>query len=615
MCGIAGLWRWRTNVTPREIYRMSEAISHRGPDDAGHVLIDTKGRLSLMEVSSSDTVPDGYDLALANRRLSIIDLSASGHQPMTRDGCTVVYNGEIYNYLELKRELTQLGRLFTSTSDTEVLLQAYLEWGPACLHHLNGMFAFALWDDRQRRLFCARDRMGIKPFYYSLTERNFLFASEIKAILPLLDKQPDLNEGVMYDYLAAGWLDHTQETFFKGIVKLPAGHYMMVDNGGVSLSPYWQLTRHEASSRDFAENVEQFRTLFENAVALQMRSDVAVGCCLSGGMDSSAIVGVAAPLSPHQMRTFTARYHDPSMDEWHYVQHVAQKTSVDAKAVFASPENFWHFLPELTWVQEEPFAGPSVYAQWQLMQMIRDNKISVVLDGQGADEILCGYAKFFYYYLLEMWGEKRIGTMTATLWRALFNGGMHLLQLGSAKRYLPQYFGNHRRRTILHEDFQNRNSHRGINRPGGDLIEQQRLDIEKYSLPILLRYEDKNSMAHSVESRVPFLDHRLVEFAVNLPSDHKFWGGKAKRIMRTALSDVLPEAVLTRRTKLGFGGTFASWVQALHPYFRDWLDSDHEAIDPYVSRKALLELLQRKDPGLFLYIILDRWLMRFGYSG
>ena len=310
MCGIAGLWRWRAHVSSYEICRMSEAIEHRGPDDVGHALIDTRGRLPLMEVSAGDAPSDGYDLALANRRLSIIDLSPSGHQPMTRDGCTIVYNGELYNYLELKQELTKLGRLFTSTSDTEVLLQAYLEWGTECLQYLNGMFAFAIWDDRQRKLFCARDRMGIKPFYYSLTERDFLFASEIKAILPMLDKQPNLNEGVMYDYLAAGWLDHTQETFFEGVVKLPPGHYMTVDKGRASLAPYWQLTRHDTFSRDFAENVEQFMNLFENSIALQMRSDVAVGCCLSGGMDSSAIVGVAAPLSPLQMKTFTARYDD-----------------------------------------------------------------------------------------------------------------------------------------------------------------------------------------------------------------------------------------------------------------------------------------------------------------
>ena len=302
------------------------------------------------------------------------------------------------------------------------------------------------------------------------------------------------------------------------------------------------------------------------------------------------------------------------MDEWQYVQHVTQKTPVDAKYVFASPENFWHFLPELVWVQEEPFAGPSVFAQWQLMQTIRDNNISVVLDGQGADEILCGYAKFFYYYLMEMWGEKRIAAMSATLWRALFNGGMHLLQFGSARRYLPRYSGNSNR-TMMRQDFHRRNNGRYINRPGGDLIEQQKLDIEKFSLPILLRYEDKNSMSHSVESRVPFLDHRLVEFAVNLPSDHKFWGGKAKRIMRKALQDYLPGEVLSRRTKLGFGGTFASWVHALQPNFQGWLDADHSAIEPYVNRQALLELLKRNDPSLFLYIILDRWLVRFGYSG
>jgi len=612
MCGIAGIWRRNATVTPQEINRMSEAIAHRGPDDAGHVLDDTQGRLPLREGFDGTSGPEGYDLALANRRLAIIDLSATGHQPMTRGGCTVVYNGELYNYIEIKKDLEKLGCIFTSSSDTEVLLYAYLQWGQNFLVRLNGMFAFAIWDQRTKRLFCARDRLGIKPFYYLVAGETLFFASEIKAILVVLDRSPDLNEGLVFDFLAAGWLDHTQETFFRGIEKLPPGYCLWADRSKESLYEYWRLKEDNRAPADFEDNAKEFRCLLEDSIRIQMRSDVPVGCCLSGGMDSSAIVGIAASMTPYRMRTFTARYQDSSMDEWNYAEQVAKKASVEAKSVFAVPEDFWRLLPELVWVQEEPFAGPAVYAQWQLMKLIRASGVSVVLDGQGADEILCGYAKFFYYYLLDLLQERRVTVLLATLTRAVANGGSHLLQFGAARRYLPGYHSsdNHYGMRV---DFFRRNRHRSLTRPRGKLNRQQHLDIETFSLPVLLRYEDKNSMSQSVESRVPFLDHRLVEFTVNLPSDHKIWGGMAKRVMRHALADTLPKEVIKRRTKLGFGGTFSSWVEALQPQLSAWINSDDEAIDPYVDRRFVKRLLDRRDPTLFLYLILDRWLARFGY--
>ena len=613
MCGIAGIWRRGANVTPREICRMAETIAHRGPDDVGHVLIDTRGSLPAHDFPPGARPPEGYDLALANRRLAIIDLSTAGHQPMTRGECTIVYNGEIYNYIELTEELEKLGCVFTSASDTEVLLLAYLQWGREFLSRLNGMFAFAIWDHRHKRLFCARDRVGIKPFYYLISGETLYFASEIRAILAVLDKRPDLNEGLVYDFLTAGWLDHTNETFFQGIEKLPPGHFFVADKKELCLSTYWHLEDSEVNLAGFEENAWEFRHLLEDSIRLEMRSDVPVGCCLSGGMDSSAIVGIAAPMTPYRMRTFTARYHDSSMDEWHYAEQVVKKADVQAESVFALPEDFWRLLPELVWIQEEPFAGPAVYAQWRLMQMIRAGEVPVVLDGQGADEILCGYAKFFYYYLLELWQGGRAIAVIATMMRAMSNGGAHLMQFGAAKRYLPGNHGGDKNHG-LRADFFRRHRHRSISRPSGSLAMQQRLDIESYSLPVLLRYEDKNSMSHSVESRVPFLDHRLIEFAVNLPSDHKFWGGMAKRVMRQALRDVIPRDVLKRRTKLGFGGTFSSWIKALQPRIAAWIMSDREAIDPFVDRRSLRKLLDGNNPELFLHLILDRWLARFGYE-
>jgi asparagine synthase (glutamine-hydrolysing) len=613
MCGIAGIWKKQCELNPSEILRMSEAISHRGPDDVGHMLIDTQGRRSSIELQVSVDRISGFDLALANRRLAIIDLTSGGHQPMTRDGCTIVHNGEIYNYVELREELAALGHVFLSSSDTEVLLHAYLEWGVDCLVRLNGMFAFAIWDARNQTLFCARDRLGIKPFYYTLSQNGFIFASEIKGILAVLEKQPCVNEGIVFDFLSVGWLDHTDETFFVGIRKLPPGCYMLIDQQQMRIIRYWKVPEREERTATFEKNVETFRHLFADAVGLQMRSDVAVGCCLSGGVDSTAIVCVAAPMSPYRMRTFTSRYHDSRMDEWKYVQHVAREVPIDTISVYAEPEGFWNKLPDLLWYQEEPFGHLSVYAQWCLMRTIRANGIKVVLDGQGGDELLCGYAKYFYYNLREMWQQRQLKKLAETLNMATVNYGAHLFDVGAAWRYLPLRFRTNRD-GLLKPDFQARYMDRDISRPEGNVVSQQILDIEEYSLPLLLRYEDKNSMAYSVESRVPFLDHRLVEFAVNLPSAHKLNGGQGKRVMRHALRDIIPRDVLRRRTKLGFGGNFSSWISDLESLLDEWIDSKNNiAIDRYVERSSLRKLLSRRDPTLFRYLIFDRWLERFGY--
>ena len=546
MCGIAGIWRKKGSVTASEIGLMSKLISHRGPDDVGHVLVDSDCRLPLFHFTEMQESLTGYDLALANRRLSIIDLSPGGHQPMTYQGCTLVYNGEIYNYHELRAELSLLGHIFSSSSDTEVLLHTYLEWGTDCLSRLNGMFAFAIWDDRKQTLFCARDRLGVKPFYYFLSNEEFIFASEIKSILAVLKYKPEVNEKIAFDFLVWGLLDHTSETFFDGILRLSPGSYVLAYQGSTQFKRYWDLPESEQKSKSPEENAEEFRHLFNEAVQLQMRSDVTIGCCLSGGMDSTALVCTAAPLSSHPIKTFTARYLEKSIDEWPYVLAVASKVEIETFSVLVQPADFWAALPDVVRSQEEPFGGPSIYAQWKLMQTIRSNGVKVVLDGQGADELLCGYAKYFYYSLWEMWTRRDLRRIIGALLLALENGGVHLLDFQNALRYLPKSL----QRII------GRSSQAGFDQEylcqstsptRGMVMLQQTLDIQTYSLPVLLRYEDKNSMAHSVESRVPFLDHRLVEFALRLPMEHKIRGAQAKQVMRNALADIMPSQIMRRR--------------------------------------------------------------------
>lgn len=613
MCGIAGIWKRKGNVFASEIIRMAELIAHRGPDDMGHVLIDTRGDLPMVHFTEADDSSEGYDLGLANRRLSIIDLSLGGHQPMTRDGCTIVHNGEIYNYIELRKMLSEEGHSFSSKSDTEVLLHAYLEWGIECLSRLNGMFAFAIWDDQRKVLFCARDRLGIKPFYYYINPNEFIFASEIKSILTVLQQKPDVNEGLVYDFLSMEWLDHTDETFFEGILRLPAGSCMLIGPGRTEIVKYWDLDSPEPGYTSLDENAEKFRELFTDSIRLQMRSDVTVGCCLSGGMDSTAVVSVAAPQSPYRMRTFTARFSGDSMDEWPYVQAVSSQVPIDTVSVSVEPKEFWKTLPDVLWAQEEPFVGPGIYAQWVLMRTIRSHGVPVILDGQGGDELLCGYAKYFYFALRDMFCKGQVGKIASTLLLALLNGGAHLFDLGAAKRYLPKWLTQPTDRW-LQPEWTQKFGDRPMIHPKGDVKTQQILDIKKFSLPVLLRYEDKNSMAHSIESRVPFLDHRLVEFAVSLPTEHKLHGAQAKQVMRHGLVDIMPPEILRRRTKIGFGGSFSSWVSKLRSLFEAWLDSPGLAIDRYVQREALWSQLRNGNPILFRPLILDRWLERFGYA-
>jgi asparagine synthase (glutamine-hydrolysing) len=346
---------------------------------------------------------------------------------------------------------------------------------------------------------------------------------------------------------------------------------------------------------------------------LQMRSDVTVASCLSGGMDSSALVCVAASQSPYRLRTFTARYTDRAMDEWAYAQSVATQVPIDMTQVFVEPKQFWADLPEVLWHQEEPFAGPNMYAQWVLMRTIRASGVKVTLDGQGGDEVLCGYAKYFFFALRDMWHTRQFGPLLQSAALAVFNGGAHLLNWNGALRYMPGRL-NHFGTTLLQPDFARRQQGRIVQRPAGDVREQQILDIERYSLPVLLRYEDKHSMAHSVEARVPFLDHRLVELAVNLPTQDKLHGAQAKYVMRRALGDLMPQAVLRRRTKLGFGGTFTAWLRDLESDFQRWLETPGLAIERYVSRSALRQQLTARDPALFRPLVLEQWLKRFGYS-
>jgi asparagine synthase (glutamine-hydrolysing) len=570
MCGISGILtlNQNTSISRGLIQKMSDAIEHRGPDDEGIYLNNC--------------------IALGHRRLAIIDLSPDGHQPMAGpDGSTwLVYNGEIYNYLELRAELEAQGHQFKSQSDTEVILHAYQEYGCDCLSRFNGMFALALWDERKHQLFLARDRFGVKPLYFFRNHHHLLFASEIKAILAAIGTTPAPNQRLIYDFLTMGVLDHTEETFFTGINKLPPAHYMLIDSTGQThLRRYWDFEVNSEiaslSDQEVSAQCQAFFDLFSDAVRLRLISDVPVGSCLSGGLDSSSVVSVisqlirqskAAAVGPRQ-QTFSACYQNSPIDEQPHIDRVIQWTGALSHRVFPQAQGFKQEFSSLIRHQEEPFASTSIYAQWTVMRLARDQGVTVLLDGQGADEQLLGYRKFYAFYGLSLLRDGHPLLGLAELIKHF--GSWDVLKTLQLQRGL-RYFQGRRLGTmavvfaLLQDSFTRRFGDAPLNLGvSNSLGERIKADMTQFSIPVLLRYEDKNSMAFARETRVPFLDYRLVEFVAGLPLNLKLRDGWTKYCLRRGAQNKVPPEILQRKDKFGFATPEADWFrQVLADDFR-----------------------------------------------
>ena len=599
MCGIAGLVGRLEPDAARVIERMTSALRHRGPDDEGYLLAGGgtvrryRGPDTVPEIDDSPlpaTVPEGTRVAFGHRRLSILDLSCGGHGPMgTRDGrLWITYNGEIFNYVELRDELRARGHVFTTTSDTEVLLAAYAEWGEDALPRLNGMFAFALYDARDRSVLGVRDRFGVKPFHYWSGEGRFAFASEIKALLahPDVPRRPD--EAAVAGFLVAGALDESDRTFFTDIRSLPGGHSVRVREDGAPVVRRW-YTLPEPDPRP--AQAGEFRTLLEDAVALRLRSDVSVGTCLSGGLDSSSIVALTArlrgPDAAGAHRSFSVVYPEPGLDESPHIAAVVEATGVHGSRVTPTSAELERDLPALVHSQDEPFPSASVYSQWRVMRLAADAGVRVLLDGQGGDEVLGGYRYHLGPFLAETartrgWraARREIALLheNTRVRRSLLAGllAYHALPVPNGiRRAAVTRYASHRRldAALLDPDFLRRSgtitSER--HRPRATLLAERREALVRTSLPALLRYEDRNSMAFSVEARTPFLDFRLVERALALPASDLVRGGWTKVVLRDGMAGVLPECVRLRRDKLGFATPEARWLREIAPRVRDWL--------------------------------------------
>ncbi|QQG49794.1 MAG: asparagine synthase (glutamine-hydrolyzing) [Candidatus Berkelbacteria bacterium] len=619
MCGIAGVLDLRgKKVLAAEIGEMIETIVHRGPDDHGTYLDE--------------------EVAFAHRRLSIIDLTSAGHQPMkTTDGSVVVsFNGEIYNYRELMSELKSKGHTFASESDTEVILKAYQEYGLECFKHFNGMWALSIWDKKKRRLVLSRDRMGVKPLYWASDNGRLLFASEIKAILPVLGKGSRPNKARLFDYLFYGFLDHTTETMFEGINQLKGGEYLVAEGGKYKIKSYWELPRPAAVPS--TDPVEQFEALLTDSVRLRLRSDVPVGSCLSGGLDSSAIVGLANKFLRQEdgksigqaQQVFSSCFDVKRFDERQFIDQVVAATGVEAHQTFLQPQEVLDLAEKVTWHQDEPFGSTSIFAQWKVFELAKKAKMKVMLDGQGADELLAGYHGYFGSYFFQLFRELHwleLGRELAafkhlhpsSLVDALRSFAVLLLPRPVVRSVASLPSVNNSpvfRREFFKDQFHGLEVPRRYENAFTNYLAHL---FRELSLPALLHYEDRNSMAFSIESRVPFLDYRLVEYAFSLPDHYKIERGTTKAILRKAIKGAVPEAIRTRQDKMGFVTPESVWFrEELARSMRQFFKQKQLMIWEYAEPTALRALLDEHQAGkkdhsrtIWRWYNAEIWLRRF----
>ena len=545
---------------------MTDVLSHRGPDGEGHWIN-----------------PAGI-VALGHRRLSIIDLSDAGHQPMHYlDRYTIIHNGEIYNYIELREELQKTGYSFHSQTDTEVIVAAYDNWKDDCVEHFDGMFAFAIWDEKEKKLFAARDRFGEKPFYYFHDGEKLIFASEMKALWAYgIEKKNNLK--LLFNFLTIGYTDNPErpeETFYENIQKLPAASYLKYcpdnsrGNNQFSIFKYWDIEIENIDEEiDDDEAIEEFNLLFNTSVRRRLRSDVAIGTSLSGGLDSSSVIATLHSLTAHssQLTVFSSIFPGFEKDESAFSKLVADQYNLKQFTVVPHAVSLASDLEKIFYHQEEPFTSASIYAQYKVYELARQQGIKVLLDGQGADETLAGYHKYYKWYWQELFNKRRL--ISSNEIKAARQNGVKekfgprniiaaLFPDFASVILERQYLLNALRQEDLTKEFVQHQSkeayyttpvHFNLN---GALY----FNTMQHGLEELLRYADRNSMAHGREVRLPFLSHELVEFIFSLPANFKIRKGWTKWLLRKSMEKSLPAEIIWRRDKVGFEPPQQQWMQ------------------------------------------------------
>jgi len=601
MCGIGGIF----SDNPKNlsyINKMSDIIRHRGPDDEGFSLVNLEtenisqfsgkdSKVSNVEIRDAEF--DSFQLGLLHRRLSILDLSTAGHQPLlTNDSkLAITYNGEIYNFKEIKLELEKLGHKFSSQCDTEVILKSYVQWGINCVNKFRGMWAFAIIDLLSKKLFLSRDRFGIKPLYYTTDGSQFAFCSEVKGLLSLPYISSKANVNNLTQYLVYG-ANEIQSGLFENILELGQGENLEFDlsTNAISISKYYELSENKFSTINPAES---FENALSESVRLHSISDVQIGACLSGGLDSSTLIRLLSEqLNQSNIKTFTSSFDNPIFDESNYAKEVVDsQKNVNGHHTFPSAKGLWESFDDLTWHQDLPIHSSSMYAQWEVMKLASKENIKVLINGQGADEILGGYYNFAGIYLLALGKKLQLIKFLRqrNLLKQNFTPNIDNALLRAIYYHLPNRFQGKFRspQKISYQCLST--SAKSIAQTIPDLNRSDTnytgLSIKSitYGLQDLLRYEDRSSMAYSIESRVPFLDHKLVETCLALPIDQKINNGWTKSILRKINVNKLPSRIIWRKDKMGF----------LTPQ-QEWKNDLKTELDQYLNNCNIPEILDKQ---------------------
>lgn len=635
MCGIAGFYQfWGDPVTPSVLERMVRSLAHRGPDDFGHVTFDKVGRPVSWKTEAAPLSLGR--VAMGNHRLKIIDLSPSGHQPMsTPDGAlSLVYNGEIYNYLELRAELVKKGCVFRSQSDSEVILHAYAIWGVDCFRRFNGMWAMALFDSRDGTMVLSRDRWGVKPLYVFRDGGLLAFGSEVKALLchPAIPRRP--NGQTIYNYVARHYrlVDGGSGSFFDKIEHFPSSSYWIVrPDGRIHTERFWALDpTHVEKTVSDAEAVERFKNLFTDAVQIRLRSDVPVACMLSGGLDSSSVTCVAAGLSNSPVTTFSARYVERDFDEGLYIEPTVRHIAASSHSIYPRAVELLETLDTMLSFHDEPVCTVTWFAHWLVLKEVAGMGFPVLLNGHGGDELFAGYWGHYLYHFADL--EKS----DPTAFRAEYEKWMEnhkrdpkeyarfKSQLGALERgelLAADQYANYAH--VVAEPFRERHA-TPLNRPDpfaerGYLASCLYRDIAYEAIPPALRPEDRNSMAFSIETRSPFLDYRLAEFAFALPGHCKIRNGLGKWILREGMKGILPEPVRMRFDKQGFNAPTIHWFRGRSgEAVRSVLSSSSLARRGILDQAAVLRCFDEHQTGkanhymaIWQWLNLELWMRKF----
>ncbi len=624
MCGIAACVSINNNIDHARFESMTDIVAYRGPDDRGTYYDDR--------------------VALGHRRLAIIDLSPDGHQPFELvEGYVLIFNGEIYNYIELRKELIADGYVFASQTDTEVIIHAYRKWGSECVNHFNGMWAFVLYDKSANRMFCSRDRFGVKPLYYTQQEGLFLMASEIKQLFEMLDEKPCADNERLMRYIVRGDTDTPPYTLFRNIFQLEPGSNLFYDLDSFSYDSkrYYVLDKTEDYNISYEEACERFKSSFVDGVRVRLRSDVPVGYFLSGGLDSSSIVCTADMLRResaktgmgYEQHTISSCYEDKRYDEQEYVDAVAEVTDVTVHKVFPDRDNIWGTIDRILWHMDEPLFGLSALSQWNVCKAAGENGLKVILDGQGSDEQLAGYNDFYtvlFIHLIKKGNFKYLKREVDSYIKLHRGDGnvysrRRILVSAIKDSLTPQILDRFVKRLYYIYAAGIPFSHKQLRKLFKDIKVYPRRNPRAFigsymtdELLYILHNLDRKTMAFSVEARDPFLDYRLVEDIYSMPFTYKIRDGWTKAVLRDGMAGIIPDKIKTRKTKLAFVAPVEKWINEDKALYGEKLEKSLQKLSGLFDEKRIIKWYNKKsylcaaDCNLvWRIIIVGRWIEMF----